>query len=151
MSEINSGNNSARSKFSTASTETNSYRKTDASCGKQILRLDLFSQDFTFRLPDGGRSKPSLPGCIMTFILLTSVAFYGLMQAVQLATYDETDIMVSSRDSFFSDQYVFSGGMMFAFGLTAWDAVQTNIEDPTIGTLKPYYKFWNADSDAPEF
>ena len=40
---------------------------------------------------------------------------------------------------------------MFAFGLTAWDWETESIEDPTIGTLRPFYKTWNADSEAPNF
>ena len=40
---------------------------------------------------------------------------------------------------------------MFAFGLTAWDWETESIEDPSIGLLKPYYKTWNADSEAPSF
>ena len=64
------------------------------------------------------------------------------MQAILLFEFDDTDIMNSSRDSYFEDSYVFSDGLMFAFSLTAYDSEREPIEDPSIGTLKAYYKTW---------
>ena len=61
---------------------------------------------------------------------------------MQLFQYDETDIMMSSRDSFFTADHVVNEGLMFAFGMTGFDDITESIEDPTIGQLKPYYKSW---------
>ena len=69
------------------------------------------------------------------------------MQAILLFEFDDTDIMNSSRDSYFEDSYVFSDGLMFAFSLTAYDSEREPIEDPSIGTLKAYYKTWGLQGD----
>ena len=50
--------------------------------------------------------------------------------------------MVSSMDAHFDSDYVYSDGLMYAFGITAYDSNPEPIEDPSIGVLKPYYKSW---------
>ena len=37
---------------------------------------------------------------------------------------------------------MYSRGLQYAFGITAYDGNQESIEDPTIGTMKAYYKTW---------
>ena len=83
----------------------------------------------------------------MTILLLLMLAFYGTMQSVKLFEYDETDVMVSSRDSFFTTDFTYSEGLMYAFGLTAYDDNPDPIEDPTYGVLKAYYKSWGLIAD----
>ena len=78
----------------------------------------------------------------MTFILVVAICFYGALQSIKLLTFDETDVMVSQRDSFYSSDFTYSNGLAFAFGVTAYDSETESIEDPTIGVLKPYYKSW---------
>lgn len=76
----------------------------------------------------------------MTITLVFCLMFYGLMQAMKLVTYDDTDVMLSQRDSYFDSDFILSDGLWFAFGLTAFDNNQEWVEDPSIGVLKPYYK-----------
>ena len=64
------------------------------------------------------------------------------MQWIKLFTFDDTDVMVSSRDSFFSADEIYSRDLAYAFGITAYDSNAEAIEDPSIGTLKAYYKTW---------
>ena len=73
--------------------------------------------------------------------------FYGTLQAIKLFKFGDTDIMESSRDTFFSDEFIFSGNMWFAFAITAYDSNQESIEDPSIGTLNAYYKTWGLGED----
>ena len=67
---------------------------------------------------------------------------YGSMKSIELATYDETDVMVSSRDAFFDSDFLFSEGLWYSFGITAYDGNREPVEDPSYGVLKPYYKTW---------
>ena len=67
------------------------------------------------------------------------------MQSIKLITFDDTDVMLSARDAYFDDTFVYSGHLMFAFAITAYDSNPDPIEDPSIGTLKPYYKSWGLD------
>ena len=60
--------------------------------------------------------------------------------------YDDTDIMNSSRDSYFDADFVYSNDLMFAFTITEYDEETEPIEDPSIATLKAYYKTWGLDN-----
>ena len=59
--------------------------------------------------------------------------------------FDETDVLMSSRDAFFDADFVYSTDLMFSFAITAYDSNPDPIEDPSIGVLKPYYKTWGLD------
>ena len=69
------------------------------------------------------------------------------MQTIKLFAFDETDIMVSTVDSFFDTDYVFNNGLMFAFAITIYDNNPYPIEDPTYGVVTPFYKTWGIDKD----
>ena len=64
---------------------------------------------------------------------------------IKLQQFEQTDIMTSVSDAYFDADYVQTDGLMFAFGVTAYDDNPEPIEDPTIGVLKPYYKSWGLD------
>ena len=83
----------------------------------------------------------------MTLILLFVLLFYGGMKSIELATYDETDIMVSQREAFFDSDYEFSENLWYAFGVSAYDSDREPIEDPSYGVLKPAYKTWGLGYD----
>ena len=68
------------------------------------------------------------------------------MQSIKLLTFDETDVMLSSRQAFFNSTFVYSENLMYAFGITAYDSNPEPIEDASIGTLSPYYKSWGLDN-----
>ena len=78
----------------------------------------------------------------MTVLLMLILCFYATMQSIKLFEYGETDIMFSSRDSYFSNDFVYSKDLMYAFGITAFDGNPEPIDDPSYGVLKPFYKSW---------
>ena len=96
----------------------------------KILEYDNFGTPYKFKLPEGKENLTSWKGCGFTFLLVVSLLFYGSMQSIKLLTFDETDVMVSSRDSFFDPDYVYSEDLYYAFGLTAYDSNPEPIEDP---------------------
>ena len=61
---------------------------------------------------------------------------------LKLLEFEDTDLMYSARDSFFDSDFVYSEDLWYAFGVTAYDSNTESIEDPSIGTLRPYYKSW---------
>ena len=77
-----------------------------------------------------------------------ALSFYATVQYGKMLEVDDTDVMVSSRDSFYDASYVKDDNIMFAFGITKYDSNPYPIEDPTIGVLKPYYKSWGIMKDA---
>lgn len=70
------------------------------------------------------------------------------MQSVKLLTFDETDVMISARDSFFDADHIYSRNLFYAFGITAYDSNPESIDDPTYGEIKPYYKSWGLKEKA---
>ena len=107
------------------------------------MQYDAFAQPFNFLIPpEEGKAFRSCKGCSMTIVLVVALSFYGAMQSIKLFTFDETDIMVSQRDAYFDKDYVYSDGLMYAFGLSAYDSTLDPIEDESYGMLKPYYKSW---------
>ena len=94
-------------------------------------------------LPEGKDRLGSFGECMCTLILVLSCLFYGILQSVKLFTFDETDIMVSSVDAFFDYDFVYSGDVMFAFGITAYDSNPDPIEDPSYGVMRAYKKRWD--------
>lgn len=119
--------------------------KPKQSFSDQVLDFDAFQEPFRFRLPgrvkgQGSYEFRTAKGVITTCILVSSLIFYGIMQSIKLVTFDETDVMVSSRDAYFSADHVMTENLWFAFGVTAYDSNREWIEDPSIGVLSPGYK-----------
>ena len=84
----------------------------------------------------------------MTIILAVAICSYGALKSIELVTYDETDIMFSSRDAFFDADYVFTKDtLQYSFGLSAYDDNIEPIEDPSYGILKASYKTWGLGFD----
>ena len=70
------------------------------------------------------------------------------MQVIKLTSFDETDIMMSVRDSWFDEDFETNSDIWYAFGISAYDSNQEAIEDPSIGTLNAYYKTWGLKEGA---
>ena len=62
---------------------------------ESVYSLDAFAEPFNFVIPGGKAAFRSGKGCTMTVLLLMVLVFYGIVQSINLATFDETDIMVS--------------------------------------------------------
>ena len=98
-------------------------------------------------MPASKKNFTSGKGCFLTVILLVTIVFYASMQSIKPINFDETDIMVSSREAYFDSDYVYSEGLTFSFALTAYDGNDEPIEDPSIGVLRPYYRTWGLKED----
>ena len=57
--------------------------------------------------------------------------------------------MKSYRDDYFNDTHIESAKLNFnvAFGVTEYDNSSEYLEDPTIGTMKAYYRSWGEGID----
>ena len=86
-----------------------------------------------FNLPNGNKAKSSLVGCICTIFLTLACVFYGVVQIMKMYMFEDTDIMISSRDAFFDPDYIYSENLMYSFGITAYDSNPEVIEDPSYG------------------
>ena len=125
-------------------------RQSRGSCDS-LKQFDAFAENYRFRLPEGKTSFQSWKGLFTTVMVILALAFYGVLQAVKLITFDETDIMISERDSFFDADYIYKKNLWYAFGITAYDSNQEAIEDPSIGTLEPFYKTWGLGGSGAGF
>lgn len=88
-------------------------------------------------------------GFCLTIALVAILAFYGVMQSIKLVEFDETDVMVSSRDAYFDSEFAYSENLWYAFGISAYDSEQDSIEDPSIGVLKAFSKTWGGLAGDP--
>ena len=107
-----------------------------------MLDHDIFAEEYRFKLPGGKDAHASCYGCLLTIFLVFFCLSYAAMQSIKLLTFDETDVMLSSRDSYFDTTYEYSEGLAVAFGITKYDNITESIEDPSYGVLNPYYKTW---------
>ena len=121
------------------------------SVGARIVECDRFSHGFRFQLPSGKGTHHTAMGCLMTVCLAFVMISYGALKATELITYDETDVMVSQRDAYFNESFVYSENLWYAFGLSAYDDNLEPIEDPSYGVLRPYYKTWGLGLDETSF
>ena len=111
----------------------------------KMLEFDAFQENYRFRLPQGKVAFQTCKGCFCTVFLAIALGLYGLLQAFKLITFDETDVMVSSRDKYFDDEFIFKKNLWFAFGITAYDSNQTITEDPTYGRLVARHRSWDGE------
>ena len=114
----------------------------------KFVFMDAFAEPFQFGLPGGTKTYQSKKGCCLTLFLAFVIILYGAMQYTKLIEFDETDVMVSSRDAFFDTDFVVKQNLQYAFGITAYDGNPEPIEDPTYGVLKAYYKTWGIDKSS---
>ena len=68
------------------------------------------------------------------------------MQAIKAAGHNGTQISYNLMDNYFGSEYQTDNNLFYAFGITAYDSNPEPIEDPSIGTIKPYYKSWNNEA-----
>ena len=102
---------------------SNTTSKSRCSKTKQnMYEHDSFATPYKFMLPEGKEKMTTGKGCCFTGFLFLCLLFYGSMQSVKLLTFDETDVMVSSRDSFFEASETYSENLAYAFGITAYDS-----------------------------
>ena len=125
-----------------AETQQSHDRTIVSRIGNSAKMADAYAPSFDFWLPGGQQGHQSYGGLLMTVMLMLFLCFYGIMQSVKLYEYDETDIMISSRDSFFTSDFVYTNHLSYAFGITAYDSNREPIEDASYGVVKPYYKSW---------
>jgi hypothetical protein len=61
----------------------------------------------------------------------------------------DTSVSRTETEYFYNDTDTVSARMGFnlAFGITKFDGDSKSIEDPTIGTVKAYYKKWGGKDD----
>ena len=71
-----------------------------------VFEQDSFKENFEFKLPRGRDSHGSWQGCLFTVLLFMSLSFYATVQWGKMLEFDDTDVMVSARDSFYDASHV---------------------------------------------
>ena len=85
---------------------------------KSVLQMDTFAEALQFRLENGEKRYQSYKGVLFTLILFSVILLYASMQTMKLASFDETDVMASSKDSHFDSSFAFDDGLQVAFGIS---------------------------------
>ena len=117
---------------------------------QKTLNIDLYRTSFNFLLPENQMEYRSFLGAcltIMTLLLLISFSGYKM---IDLLGYDNYKLQVSTQSDFFPTEETFgeANGLQYAAILTNYSG--DIVEDPTIATLKFYYKSWGGEEDFGE-
>lgn len=117
---------------------------------QKTLNIDLYRTSFNFLLPENQMEYRSFLGAcltIMTLLLLISFSGYKM---IDLLGYDNYKLQVSTQSDFFPTEETFgeANGLQYAAILTNFSG--DIVEDPTIATLKFYYKSWGGEEDFGE-
>ena len=79
---------------------------------------------------------------VLTFILCLS---YGSYKITDLLDYKDFTLFRFEKENYYEmrDTLTSKNGLMIAAGISGYDNVQDNIEDPEIGTIKLMKKTWD--------
>lgn len=111
---------------------------------EKTLELDMYRTPFLFLLPDHNEQYRTFLGSVLSLITFALMGFYSVYKMMTLFALADYRIMQATSDNYFDVLPGFSGddGFSIAAGITAYDGSPDPIEDPEIGTLKIYLKYW---------
>ena len=113
-------------------------------------RFDIFADVFNFEVKNRSQRVKTVLGSLISISVLCCVVIYGYLKYVVMKEYEDTSIMSSSREYYYSDNDILTDKMGFnvAFGLTEFDGKSDYIEDPDYGTLVAKYRSWGLSESA---
>ena len=97
---------------------------------------------------DGIKIYRSILGSTLSIIFFVVLAMYTLFKFESLLKYNDTNIMLSSQENYFSEEDIFKGGkdkFNVAFGLIDYDLAEQEADYSEFGSLKVKLKQWSSD------
>ena len=88
------------------------------------VKFDLFGFMLDKKQLDGLSLYKSILGTLVTLIFLTILLLYSIYTYNSMRLYNDTNIMISTYENYFDDDYVFTArknGFQVAFGLITYD------------------------------
>ena len=114
---------------------------------QKTLDIDIYKTSFNFLLPNKKQDYKSFLGVclsIMTFIILLS---YGSYKMGDLIGFENYKLQIQIQENYFPANETFGEdqGLIYAAAMTDYGGEIA--EDPTIATLKFYYKTFGRETD----
>lgn len=120
---------------------------------EKTLQLDMYRKPFLFLLPDHNEQYRTFLGSILSLITFLIMGFYSVYKIMTLFAITDYRIMKATSENYFDVLPGFSerDGFSIAAAVTAYDGSPEPIEDPEIGTLKIYLKYWGHPQFGEDF
>ena len=114
-----------------------------------IKRVDLFSEQFSFKIEDDHDRKQTFVGAIVSILILTSAFLFAYLKYVIMVDHGDTRIIFKEMDHFYSYEDVVNIDMGFqvAFGLTEFDDSLEFIDDADYATLEVQLRSWGFENE----
>ena len=114
----------------------------------QSLRLDMYRQNFQFLMPDHEATYRSCIGTVLSILTLILVFSYSTYKFIDLIELNDYKIQEEKREKYYEHNVPFTQeqGFQVAACVTSYDGNSESIEDPEIGTVKMYIKWFGEDA-----
>ena len=119
-----------------------------------MVVLDQFGSKFEFKLPDSKTVFQTLPGAICSIICIVVMLVYAGYKLSTLVERSEYSLIQELYEFQYDDTFKFGqdDGFAIAASITDFDSSRTEaIEDPTVGTIQFYMKYWSVEQSTLGF
>ena len=115
--------------------------------------MDLYRTPFLFLLPDSREQYSSFLGTVLSLLTMLLLGAYLSHRFTVLWLQEEYKITQYSEENYFDvfERFSVADGFKVAAGVTTYDGTRGLIEDPEIGTVKFYLKYYNNPDFEEEF
>ena len=113
--------------------------------------MDLYNKPFYFLLPSGDPKHRTVCGAFVSILIIIVILSYASYKFLDMYNYGDYKLYTSLEENYFTelDALKSSDGFSLAAGVVDLNTLanEPSIEDPEIGTIKIYRKFWDAKAD----
>ena len=126
-------------------------KKQRMSCSNKMLVMDLYKRPFNFLLPDNADKHRTCCGAVFSILIILVILTYASYKLQDMLSFGDYKLQFSEQENYFRDIDALksSDGFEVAAGIIdfATRAEEPPIEDPEIGEIKIYKKYWDALAD----
>ena len=121
-------------------------------CLKFFVKFDLQGHEFNFKLPDGKENYKTCTGGFCSIMLMIILLSYMITSGLEFQLREKYTIRKKEYEGIFLDSnYTFNGDNGFAVAASFWTPFSDRWDDPEIGELNFYIKYWQSSSEAVDF
>ena len=113
---------------------------------QNVMVIDLYKRPFYFLMPDRTEYYRNYLGTCLSFFTLFLVLVYGFIKFGDLMEYKDYKVFEIKEENYFkdSDKFTSNDGFNIAAGIFGFE--ENFKEDPEVGTVKFYLKFWDTEN-----
>ena len=109
-----------------------------------ILRVDVFGETFSFKLPDGNDAYRTWIGLFMTLLLYMVLLTYAGLKWDKVYNFGDSNVLEYYEPGFFDHEYIFDSDNDFhiAFGISDFKNDREPNDDPDYGEISANFLSW---------